>query len=156
MATMSTLIGVLDAFDDLPQARDLRVLSDEGPEPDRAVVEARRVLAGGGRAVLVGQDWDAFVIDSDDPGRTRAIVHARADRLPNPRIARRYRNLLLDHGFVDVTVEARTFVWTGPAGLPLLATIGEGAWLAEQTARAHDDRLLVAAPFFLAAGTRAG
>jgi hypothetical protein len=27
----------------------------------------------------------------------RTLVHARADRLPNPRVARRYRNLLLDN-----------------------------------------------------------
>jgi len=124
-------------------------------DPDLAVAEARRVLAPGGRAVLVGQDWDAFVIDSDDPGRVRALVHARADGLPNPRVARRYRNLLRDHGFVDVTVEVRTFVWTDAAGLPVLASIADGDWLEEQAARARDDRLFVAVPIFLATGTRA-
>ncbi|MCO1655591.1 methyltransferase domain-containing protein [Pseudonocardia humida] len=125
-------------------------------EPERAVAEARRVLAGNGRAVLVGQDWDSFMIDSDDPGRTRAVVHARADRLPDPRVARRYRNLLLDNGFVDVTVEVRAIVWTDAMCLPVLAGIGEGDWLEEQAARARDDRLFVALPIVLAAGTRAG
>ncbi|RAY12410.1 SAM-dependent methyltransferase [Actinomadura craniellae] len=227
---MSTLLAVLDALDDLPQARDLRERTyralgdtvvdvgcgggravgelaargvraigvdldpamieisaerwpagefhvadatalplDDGSvtgyradkvlhtldEPGRAVAEARRVLAGNGRAVLVGHDWDTFVIDSGDPELTRALVHARADSMPSPRVARRYRNLLLDNGFTDVTVEVHTIVWTGAAGLPVLATLGAGTWLDDQAARARDDRLFVAVPVFLAAGTRA-
>ncbi|MEU4830721.1 methyltransferase domain-containing protein [Streptosporangium sp. NPDC023615] len=125
-------------------------------EPERAVAEARRVLASNGRAVLAGQDWDTFVIDSDDPGLVRTLVHARADAMPHPRAARRYRNLLLDNGFVDVTVEVHTIVWTGREGLPILANLGEGTWLDEQAARARDDRLFLAVPIFLASGTRAG
>jgi ubiquinone/menaquinone biosynthesis C-methylase UbiE len=127
------------------------------PEPALAVAEARRVLVPGGRAVLTGQDWDTFVIDSDDPARTRSIVHVRADGMPHPRIARRYRNLLLDTGFTDVTVEVHTLVWTDAGALPVLANLGgDGAWLDEQAARARDDRLFVAVPIFLAAGTRTG
>ncbi len=232
MAVMSTLLSLLDAFDGLPQVRDLREHTyqalggtvvdvgcgggravgelaargvraigvdvdpgmvevarerwpagefhvgdatalplDDGSvtgyradkvlhalaEPERAVTEARRVLAVGGRAVLVGQDWDTFIIDSDDPEHVRTIVHARADGMPRPRIARRYRNLLLDNGFVDVTVEVRTIVWTDASCLPLLANIGgEGAWLDEQAARARDDRLFVAVPMLLASGASAG
>ena len=124
-------------------------------EPDRAVIDARRVLASNGRAVLVGHDWDTIVIDSDDPELTRTLVHARADGMPNPRVARRYRNLLLDNGFVNVTVEVHTIVWTDAACLPMLATVGEGAWLDDQAARARNDRLFVAVPVFLASGTRA-
>ncbi|MBE8525729.1 methyltransferase domain-containing protein [Amycolatopsis sp. H6(2020)] len=124
------------------------------PDPALAVAEARRVLAPGGRAVLTGQDWDTIVIDSGDPARTRSIVHTRADGMPHPRIARRYRNLLLDNGFTDVTVEVHTLVWTDAAALPVLANLGgDGAWLAEQAARARDDRLFVAVPIFLATGT---
>lgn len=135
------------------------------PEPGRAVAEARRVLAPGGGVVLIGQDWDASMIDSDDPVLTRTIVQARADLLGAPRAARQYRNLLLDGGFHDVTVEVRTLVFTDAATLPLLTRLAEPAcasgavdraqadgWLAEQRRRAAADRLLIALPFFLAAG----
>jgi SAM-dependent methyltransferase len=231
MVGMSTLLTLLDAFDERPQAADLRVRSYRGlgeevvdvgcgsgravgelaargvravgvdvdPEmvavaarrwPDAefhvgtatalpladgsvtgyradkvfhvvddqvaALAEARRVLRPGGRAVLTGQDWDAIVVDSADPVRTRALVHARADALPHPRAGRRYRNLLLDNGFTDVTVEGHLTVFTDALALALVAGMDEGAWFAEQEARAAADRLFVAIPVFLAAGTRGG
>jgi SAM-dependent methyltransferase len=128
----------------------LHVLDD----PAAAVREARRVLRPGGRAVLTGQDWDGFVVDSDDPALTRALVHARADGLASPRVARRYRNLLLDNGFTGVTVEGHVAVFTDGMALPMLAKMAEGPWFDEQVERAARDRLFIAMPLFLAAGTR--
>ncbi|MEW2134264.1 methyltransferase domain-containing protein [Streptomyces sp. NPDC005435] len=135
-------------------------------EPGRAVAEARRVLCPGGRIVLVGQDWDAIMIDSDDAALTRTIVHARADLLGTPRAGRQYRALLLDGGFGDVTVEAHTSVFTDPSMLSLLTRLAEAAcakgavdrdradeWLAEQRRRAEAGRFLTAVPFFVAAGS---
>ncbi|MGA5194048.1 methyltransferase domain-containing protein [Streptomyces exfoliatus] len=135
-------------------------------EPQRALAEARRVLTPGGRIVLFGQDWDTFIIDSDDPALARTIVHARADMTTSPRAARRYRSLLLDASFGDVTVDVHTGVFTGPAMLPLLTGLAEGAcstgvvtreqtdrWLAEQRARAEADRLFLAMPMFMATAT---
>jgi len=139
------------------------------PDFSRAAVlaEARRVLVPGGRIALLGQDWDTLVIDSDQPELTRRIVHARADTIPHPRIARAYRNLLLDAGFHDVDIEVHTLALTGTAVLPVPvghATVARQAggitsdeaegWISEQTRRAHDDRLLVAIPMFLATATR--
>jgi ubiquinone/menaquinone biosynthesis C-methylase UbiE len=137
------------------------------PDPDAALAEACRVLAPGGRIALVGQDWDATVIDSDEPELTRRIIHARADTLPHPRIARAYRNLLLQAGFHDVEVEAHGTAFTDTAILPVVlghataayktGAISEeeaGRWIGEQTSRAEHDRLLFALPMFLAVATR--
>ncbi|MEV7010247.1 methyltransferase domain-containing protein [Streptosporangium sp. NPDC051022] len=138
-------------------------------DPGKALEEARRVLAPGGRIVLIGQDWDAFLIDSDDPRLTRTIVHARADQVTNPRAARRYRNLLLDAGFEHVALEIHTGVFTDATMLPLLTGIAESAraaraitaeeeagWADEQRRRAEAGRMFLALPIFVASAVRPG
>lgn len=129
----------------------LHVLDD----PPAAVAEAHRVLAPGGRAVLLGQDWDMIAIDSDDPETTRRLVHAKADLLPSPRVARGYRNLLLDAGFTDPVVEVHTSVFTDDVALAVLSRLTDDErWLAEQRGRARADRIFVAVPIFLVAAGR--
>ena len=135
-------------------------------DPGRALAEARRVLAPGGRIVLCGQDWDTFVIDYSDPELTRTIVRKRGEQVPSPRAARQYRNLLLDAGFRDATVEVHTGVFTDSSFLPVLTRLAEvccehgaiaraqaDAWIAEQRERVQADRLFAAVPFFMAAAT---
>ncbi|MCP2343220.1 methyltransferase domain-containing protein [Actinomadura rupiterrae] len=136
-------------------------------DPARAVAEARRVLAPGGRIVLLGQDWDTILIESGDAELTRTIVHARADLVRTPRVVRGSRNLLLDADFTDVTVETRTWIFTGASAVPILADLAgkvraagaisdeqAEAWIAEQRDRGSRDRLFLALPFFLTAATR--
>jgi SAM-dependent methyltransferase len=137
----------VDTLDGYRADKVLHALDD----PAAALTEARRVLRPGGRIVLVGQDWDTVVIDSDDPVTTRNLVRAKAGTIATPRAARAYRNLLLDAGFTDVTVEVHTTVGTDETMLPLLGALGDGAWLAEQAERARTGRLFVAIPMFLAA-----
>ena len=121
-------------------------------DPVRAVAEARRVLAPGGRAVLLGSDWDTIAIDSDEPETTRRLVRAKADSFPSPRVARRHRNLLLDAGFTDPVVEVHTIVLTDDTALALLHRItDEESWLAQQAERARTNRVFVAVPIFLVA-----
>ena len=137
------------------------------PDPAAALAEARRVLTPGGRIVLVGQDWDALMIDSSHPDLTRAILRSQADSLPHPQVARAYRNLLLDTGFQDVTVEAHTGIFTESGFLPMVeafaskavtsgsVTAEQGAvWVRDQRSRASSGRLFVAFPMFVASARR--
>ncbi|MEU9839154.1 hypothetical protein AB0C69_08010, partial [Actinomadura sp. NPDC048032] len=61
------------------------------------------------------------------------------------------------HSLVDAATGSGWAAVTAAAScLPALAGIGgEGAWFDAQVARARDDRLFVAIPFFVASGTRA-
>jgi SAM-dependent methyltransferase len=137
-------------------------------DPDKACAEALRVLAPGARIVLIGQDWELIGIESGNPGLTRTIVTSSADEMVNGRVSRRYRNLLLDTGFDDVSCEVHTAVLTDPAlALFTVNRLAQGAvragavsdaqadaWLDEQRRRADRDRLLVTFPQFVAAGRR--
>lgn len=152
------------SFDGYRAARLYHLL----PRPERAVTEAARVLGPGGRAVLAGQDHDMMTADADDLAVTRAILRARADTMASPSAGRRYRTLLLDAGFDDVTVEVRTDLHTDFAVMSeiliqaaltavragIVTRDQAGAWLDEQTGRGHTGRFLVAVPIFIATGRK--
>lgn len=137
------------------------------PDPAVAVAEAHRVLREGGRVVLLGQDWEGLLVDSDDPGLSARIIAARAGMIASARAARGYRAMLLDAGFTDVAVEVHTAVMTTPEMLPMLhqmagaaRTAGaitaeeQDAWCGEQTRRSAADRMLLTVPFFLVDGRK--
>lgn len=137
-------------------------------DPSLAVAEARRVLAKGGVAVVVDQDYDAWVLDSDDPRRTREVARALSDSIASRWIGRSLRALLLDAGLANVSVELQSIVYTDHAAVaPALGSfagtaVAAGAltraqadeWLAGLADRARRGRFFFALPFFLARATR--
>jgi ubiquinone/menaquinone biosynthesis C-methylase UbiE len=137
-------------------------------KPEPFLKEAHRVLAPGGRIVLVDQDWDGVLIDSDDLVSTRAIARAVGGGAANSAVGRQYYRLLKDAGFVDVQVFADTHVATNfdeySFFLELWAQIADAtgvlssdaakAWLDEQKHRAASGRFFMAMTHFIAFARR--
>jgi SAM-dependent methyltransferase len=136
-------------------------------DPVGALLEAHRVLAPGGRIVLVDQDWDALMIDSDDKEIGRAVVLGYSDAIVDGWMGRRSRAALVDAGFDDVQVEVETFVLDYDYAEPFLQTLVEPAvergriargeaddWMAEQQQRARDGRFFGAMSHVIANATK--
>jgi ubiquinone/menaquinone biosynthesis C-methylase UbiE len=137
-------------------------------DPAVALAEARRVLAAGGRIVLIDQDYDMWAVDSADPATTRALARAFADSITHPWIGRQYRGLLLDAGFTDVAIEIKPLTFTSYAdAAPGLMGAAEAAvasnavtreqadaWLAEQRQRDEQGRFFMAMALFLASARK--
>jgi SAM-dependent methyltransferase len=131
-----------------------------------ALAEARRVLAPGGRFVLVDIDNDLWIIDSDDRPLTRTLVRAYADSVANAWIGRNCRSLLLDMGFVEVSVELQPAVQTrlspslveGVTRAALTAGLVSAeqaaTWVAEQRRRDEQGRFFAANPRFVVSAVR--
>ncbi|SDZ44070.1 Methyltransferase domain-containing protein [Asanoa ishikariensis] len=127
-------------------------------DPHLALHEARRVLSRNGRLVVVDLDWDAISIASDDPERTRAVVHRRTDKLAAGFAARQAPEILRALGFTDVHTTAESEVVTTPelGGLFLSRIAGDADdWLAGQRNRAKRGDLLLVIPILVTAATRA-
>ncbi|MBK9264651.1 MAG: methyltransferase domain-containing protein [Polyangiaceae bacterium] len=137
-------------------------------QPEPALKEAHRVLAPGGRIVLVDQDWDSVLLDSNDLATTRSIARATAGGIANGAVGRQYHRLLKDAGFSNVHVVADTHVCTSydeygffpelwaqlAEAMGLLTLEAANAWLSDQKTRGANGRFFLAMTHFLAVGHR--
>lgn len=125
-------------------------------------------MTSGGLIVLIDQDYDTWVVDSDDRAVTRAITRSLSDSIAQNWIGRRYYSLLHDAGFADVHVEVHTLIYTDYSqtaqGLVSFAQTAVKAqaitsaeadsWLAEQKQRGESGRFFFALPMFVASACR--
>ena len=135
-------------------------------DPAAALAEAHRVLAPGGRIVLVDQDWELLAFAGDDPATERAVVAAFSASLVAGRAGREARGQLLDAGFDDVHAEADAVVSTSWADYGMVCGLVAGAaaaglaedavagWLAEQERRAAAGRFQMTMVHMLTSATR--
>ena len=96
-----------DSFDAVRCERVFQHLDD----PGAATAEIARVLAPGGRAILIDSDWDTSIMHPISPDITQALSAAQAARTPNRASGRRLRGLMAAAGFTidDIGSEAVIF-----------------------------------------------
>jgi len=135
--------------------------------PQAVLGEAFRVLAPGGRIVLIDQDWDLAILDSVNLEIARMVQRAFSNSLVNGTIGRQFRRLLLDAGFGEVSIEADTVAVSDAhqygfvVDIMKRAALGGGvdsalveSWSADQHQRIEQDRFFMSMTHFLASATR--
>lgn len=123
-------------------------------DPGRALREMVRVTKPGGWVDISEHDWGASVLDAEDRATTRHLLDFFADSIPDGWIGRKLPAMFRDAGIADVTV-AGTFVpvpaqgaltWVlrdcvrRGAGVGIVTEAEASHWLAEQEARAREER----------------
>ncbi|HAJ80781.1 MAG TPA: methyltransferase type 11 [Fibrobacteres bacterium] len=87
----------------------LRLVLEHLPDPDKAILEARRILKPGGKIIAIDNDFDFHV--RTWPGIPKlddyymAYCAARERQGGHPRIGRRLPELLLKAGFLNVNLD---------------------------------------------------
>jgi hypothetical protein len=64
----------------------------------------------GGHVVISEPDWETLLVDAPNPDVSRAILTARAQRIPNRHIGRQLRARLIAVGLRNVRVHAETLI----------------------------------------------
>lgn len=96
------------------------------PDPDAAARECARVLAPGGRVMLVDSDWGTQVLDPGDPDVLRRLLESGWTRWANPFAGRHLRRQLLRAGLaVDPDIGSAAVIPPVEGVLPLLRNSAE-------------------------------
>lgn len=108
--------------------------------PDKAIIELKRVLKSGGVLGIRCGDMGAFMVSPDDPVLNRMFelwekVYWHHGR--DPRFGRNLLAALRKAGFSDIESSSSSDMWTGSqesklAHVEVVATICEDSWFAEQ------------------------
>ncbi len=100
-------------------------------QPDAAARESFRVLARGGRVLLLDQDWETLVVAGAGRAATRRILNAFADRLANGWAGRNQYATLKRAGFGEVAVTP--FFVTLPFGAAYALLLDEAVEFAKES-----------------------
>lgn len=137
-------------------------------DPVAALTEAKRVLAGGGKVIVVDLDYESLIITSTDPHTTRRLIDALVEDVPYGRIGRHLPGLMAEAGLTDVTFSLRPMEYTdldvmrealvepaAAAGIAagLVTTAQAEAWLADLDDLVRTNRFMLAYMAFVVVGS---